>query len=157
MRGLLFLSIVALAGCARSAVDLGLVDRRLVPCPRTPNCVSTQEERCGVEPLRYEGSRDAARRRLVEVLDAMPGGRTVTVASDYVRAEFTSSTFRFVDDVEAYLDPREPVIHLRSGARSGIWDLGVNRRRLEEIRSRFEAVESAAARLQNAPPKGASR
>ncbi|WP_083886972.1 DUF1499 domain-containing protein [Nodosilinea nodulosa] len=40
----------------------------------------------------------------------------------------------FVDDTEFYLPEKEPVIHVRAAARLGESDLGVNRRRLEQIR-----------------------
>jgi uncharacterized protein (DUF1499 family) len=40
----------------------------------------------------------------------------------------------FVDDLEFYFPREESVIHLRSAARLGESDLGVNRRRLEQIR-----------------------
>ena len=136
------------AGCAAATPPrVALVDRQLAPCPGRPNCVTTQDRDHAVEPLRYEGTRDQARQRLVEVLGSMPGGRVVAVAPHYVRAEFTSSLFGFVDDVEAYLDPADAVIHLRSASRVGYYDFGANRGRIAEIRERFaNAVEPAAGK-----------
>ena len=43
----------------------------------------------------------------------------------------------FIDDVEFRLSPDEGIIHVRSAARSGLHDLGVNRRRLEKLRRRY--------------------
>jgi uncharacterized protein (DUF1499 family) len=40
----------------------------------------------------------------------------------------------FVDDTEFYFPPDEAIIHVRAAARLGESDLGVNRRRLEQIR-----------------------
>lgn len=60
---------------------------------------------------------------------------------DFIRAEFVSAIFRFVDDVEFYLDDRNKVIHVKSASRVGYSDLGVNRRRVENIRERFDRGE----------------
>jgi uncharacterized protein (DUF1499 family) len=57
----------------------------------------------------------------------------------YLYAEFTSKIMGFVDDVEFYLDENDGVIHARSASRLGQSDLGVNRKRIESIRSQFNA------------------
>ena len=54
-----------------------------------------------------------------------------------ISAEFRS-LLGFVDDVEFQLDRENRAIHMRSAARVGYWDFGVNRRRLEGIKKRFE-------------------
>jgi uncharacterized protein (DUF1499 family) len=56
----------------------------------------------------------------------------------YLHAEVRSLVFRFVDDLEFLLQP-DGLIQVRSAARSGYSDLGVNRRRVERIRQRFQA------------------
>ena len=61
---------------------------------------------------------------------------TIVEKSDtYIHVEARSRIFRFVDDVDFVLDVRESVIHVRSASRVGHGDLGVNRRRVEQIRS----------------------
>jgi len=52
-----------------------------------------------------------------------------------------SSIFRFVDDVEFYFDNAKKLIQVRSASRTGYSDLGVNRRRIEEIRKQFDQKE----------------
>jgi len=52
-------------------------------------------------------------------------------------ALFTSRVLGFVDDVEFYCDGL--VIQVRSASRLGYSDLGVNRKRVEEIRRAFAA------------------
>ncbi|MGH7822741.1 MAG: DUF1499 domain-containing protein [Candidatus Binatia bacterium] len=140
----LLVAAAVLAGCAASKPDLGMTDRRFAACGRWASCASTQEERFALEPIPYEGSRLEAGERLVEAIRSTPGSRLVTVTPDYVRAEFTSPVLRFVDDVEAYLDPAENEIHLRSASRRGLFDFGWNRWRIEEIRRRFGAAPAAA-------------
>lgn len=51
-----------------------------------------------------------------------------------------SALFRFADDVEFFLDEGTSTIHMRSASRVGYSDFGVNRRRVEEIRTRFDAL-----------------
>ena len=43
----------------------------------------------------------------------------------------------FVDDIEFYAEP-SGLIHVRSAARLGKSDLGVNRKRVEAIRAQFQ-------------------
>jgi Protein of unknown function (DUF1499) len=43
----------------------------------------------------------------------------------------------FVDDVEFWLDRTANVVHVRSASRLGKSDLGVNRKRVEQIRTKL--------------------
>ena len=76
--------------------------------------------------------------RLKVVIGAMPRSKIVTADERYIHAEFSSGLFRFVDDVEFLIDPDTKTIHFRSASRVGRSDLGVNRKRMEEIRQRFD-------------------
>ena len=123
-----------LTSCA--AGSGGLTPGPLKPCPDAPNCVSSmdQREKYHVDPLDYDGDWVAARDRIVGMLLRMNRTDVVAVEERYVRAECRSMVFRFVDDLELYFDDREKVIHLRSAARTGYTDFGVNRKRIERIR-----------------------
>jgi len=146
----LFGSIIFLSGC--SGRPIGLHDGRLYPCPNSPNCItSSSTGKNGVEPLRYSGPRKDAHSALVSVLGNMSGARIVTAREDYVHAEFRSSLFRFVDDVEFQLPESPPVIYVRSAARSGYYDFGVNRRRMEQIRSLFQQRMTLRMRQEISP------
>jgi uncharacterized protein (DUF1499 family) len=90
-----------------------------------------------VEPFRYQDTLTEARDRLVSVLNSMARTRIVTIDEDYIHAEFTSHLFRFVDDVEFYFDQDGKTIHVRSASRTGYFDLGANKRRVEDIRKEF--------------------
>jgi uncharacterized protein (DUF1499 family) len=111
---------------------------RLAPCPRKRNCVSSLEPagRRHMEPIRYTGSPDEARRRLLAVLRAWPRTRIVADEPDYLHVECRSAVFRFVDDVEFAFAPEAGLIHFRSASRVGSFDWGVNRKRMETIRRR---------------------
>ena len=114
-----------------------LVDGRLRPCPGTPNCVCSEEG--SVEPIAFRGMlADAALQRLRQIIDEM-GGVVQGEEGDYLWSTFTVPVFGFVDDVEFRLEREAGVIHVRSASRLGLSDLGVNRGRVEELRSRFRS------------------
>jgi len=122
-------------------VNLGLQEGRLSPCPGRPNCVSSQAEDDAhrVAPLTIGPSETAAAvwERLQRVLEKMTRVQIVTVTDDYLHAECASTVFGFVDDLECALDAEAGVIHLRSAARTGHSDFGMNRRRIETLRRRL--------------------
>jgi uncharacterized protein (DUF1499 family) len=118
-------------------MNLGVHDGKLAPCPASPNCVSSQsaDQEHGIEPLRYAGPPGEVLERLKKAITGMKRARIITEAGGYLHAEFTSAFFRFVDDVEFFVDERASVIHVRSASRLGHSDLGVNRKRIEDIRA----------------------
>jgi uncharacterized protein (DUF1499 family) len=59
--------------------------------------------------------------------------------SDYLHAEMRSLLFRFVDDIEFFLVADKGLIHVRSASRAGYSDFGVNRKRVERIRTAFNS------------------
>ena len=111
----------------------------LSPCPDSPNCVSTEarDPTHKIEPIPFTGPAEEIARRLVAVIGEM-GGRVVDgPAGGRVHAEFSSRLFGFVDDVDLLVDASARVIRFRSASRSGYWDLGVNRRRMETLRRKL--------------------
>lgn len=142
-RGWPLFLIVMVVGCSGSRpAQIAVTTGRLAPCPTSPNCVSSESTDPGhaIAPLRYEGPAEKAWKRLIEAVAGMKRSRIVAEEERYLRAEFTSALFRFVDDVEFLLDDNARTIHVRSASRVGYSDLGVNRRRVEEIRSRFQNI-----------------
>lgn len=137
-------TFVLLAGCAGTVPKLGIIDDQLMPCPETPNCVSSQalDTDHVIAPIEFKGSREQAQERLLQILKASDRTNITVVEEDYIRVEFTSAIFRFVDDVEFYfpaVDSGKIIIHTRSASRIGYSDLGANRARIELIRSKFDA------------------
>jgi uncharacterized protein (DUF1499 family) len=65
------------------------------------------------------------------------GGKIQEEHEGYLWATFTSKVFRFVDDVEFRMVSADGIVHVRSGSRVGYSDLGVNRRRVEKLRTLF--------------------
>ncbi|MCI0549098.1 MAG: DUF1499 domain-containing protein [Candidatus Rokubacteria bacterium] len=125
---------------------LGARQGRLAPCPRRPNCVSSQTDAAAdpghhVAPLAVSGDPHAAWTAVRALIQGMPRARIVSEAPGYLHAEFTSRLLGFVDDVELLLDPPARLIHVRSASRLGSSDFGVNRSRVESIRARLTAAK----------------
>jgi uncharacterized protein (DUF1499 family) len=146
--GLAVVAVLALTtGCSggRPPSSLGVTAGRLAPCPGSPNCVSSEaaaaEQR--VEPLRYDGDAAQARARLLDVLNDMDRARIVQSTDDYVHVEFRSAVFGFVDDVEFYFSP-PGTLQVRSASRTGYYDFGVNRERVETLRARFSTTSNVS-------------
>lgn len=121
--------------------NLGVVDRHFAPCPSSPNCVSSQaiatDSTHYIAPLIYEGDRQQAMATLTQILGVVPRTTITEQTEAYIHAESRSRLMGFVDDVEFYFPPDQSIIEMRSASRLGESDLGVNRRRLEQIRLGF--------------------
>jgi uncharacterized protein (DUF1499 family) len=107
-------------------------------CPSSPNCVSSlsKDPHHVIDPLYCTSFPDEAFGCLKQIVKDDKRSKIIAEEGDYVHAEFRT-LLGFVDDVEFSLDRENRVIHMRSASRVGYWDLGMNRRRLEEIRSEF--------------------
>jgi uncharacterized protein (DUF1499 family) len=114
----------------------------LSPCPSSPNCVSslapTGDAKHAIAPYRYQKSLAESKEVLKATIASLPRTRLVEEDGAYLHYEFTSLLLRFVDDVEFLFDDGSKKIHFRSASRIGYGDLGVNRRRMEDIRSRLK-------------------
>lgn len=115
---------------------------QLAPCPQRPNCVSSlaEDDAHRVEPLPLDGAPGEALARLREIIEQMPRSRVDESGEAHLKARFRSRLFGFTDDLELRVDAEAGVIHVRSASRVGYSDLGVNRKRVEKIRSRY-AIE----------------
>jgi uncharacterized protein (DUF1499 family) len=116
--------------------NLGISNNHLGNCPTSPNCVVSQngDEKHAIEPIHYHVDRDKAKETLLKVLSVVPRTEVVEQTDNYIHALSKSRIFKFTDDVEFYFPTSENVIHIRSASRVGESDLGVNRRRMEQIR-----------------------
>jgi uncharacterized protein (DUF1499 family) len=136
---MLALIFILTACSANETIKTNSTNDRLSPCPTSPNCVSSLSEDKShyVEPLKYNGTPEEAREKLISVINSMKRSEIVTAEMNFIHATFKSTLFGFVDDVEFSFDDQRKVIDVRSASRTGCSDLGVNRKRVEEIRKRF--------------------
>ncbi|CAL4928511.1 unnamed protein product [Urochloa decumbens] len=128
----------------------------LALCPATNNCVSTSEEISDsnhyAPPWNYnpkDGRRgkpigkEEAMEELTEVITkTKPDNftpRIVEKTDNYVRVEYESPIFGFVDDVEFWFPPgNKPIVQYRSASRSGFVDFNANKKRVKELRLALE-------------------
>lgn len=136
----LILNSTLLAACAgRPPGDIGVSNGRLAPCHDRPNCVSSisGDALHFVEPFTYSSEKGIAKAALERVIASQEGATVVVQTDDYCHVEFKSPLFGFVDDVEFYFPDEPGVIHVRSAARLGYSDFGVNRKRVNHLRFLF--------------------
>ncbi|MBC7624370.1 MAG: DUF1499 domain-containing protein [Aeromicrobium sp.] len=120
--------------------DLGFNNSKFKPTPSSPNAVSSttaRDDQHFIEPLKFEGAADVAWKRLNNIIAAQKGVTVVSTNVGYTYAEFKTPLMGYIDDVEFALEASAFVIHVRSASRLGRSDLGLNRRRVEEIRAAF--------------------
>jgi uncharacterized protein (DUF1499 family) len=125
-----------LSACAgEPPQDIGNLDGRLAGCPDSPNCVCSFETREShtIAPLQ------ANLAQVQQVLLGLPEARIISSDGNYLYAEFTSRLMGFVDDVEFLYEPGSGLTHVRSASRVGYSDMGVNRKRIESIRTALTA------------------
>ena len=121
---------------------LGMKDGKLPRTKRTPNNVSSQADPSdgehSIAPIRFKGSAVEAIAAARKAVESMERATVVRHEGNYLYAEFRSKLLGFVDDVEFTYDEQAGVIHVRSASRLGRRDFGVNRARVEALRSRLE-------------------
>lgn len=117
--------------------NLGVKDSRLATCPASPNCVSSDDGGAAhsIPALQLIVPADEAWRAARATVADLPRTKIANESEGYLHAECSSMFFGFVDDLELHLRPAQGVIAVRSAARLGYSDLGVNRRRIEHLRA----------------------
>ena len=110
---------------------------RLASCPDSPNCVSSDatDPSHRVPPFVIVLPVSEAWRLVREAVNEIPRTTITEITASYLHAECRSAVFRFVDDLELELRPAEGIIAIRSASRTGYSDFGVNRSRVERLRS----------------------
>lgn len=126
----------------------------LAPCPDSPNCISslaTQSDK-RVAPLQVAADRKNSLKKLEILLSRLPRVEYDVVGQSRIQARFTSRILRFVDDVTFYVR-ENGVVEVRSASRTGYWDLGANRRRVESLREQL-SEQGTDDRTSQQPPFG---
>ena len=109
---------------------------KLKPCPKSPNCVCTQDDnsRKKVAPIRFTVDTKQAATKLERLIASYDYAMLVKQESNYYHYEFITKLGIFIDDVEFLIDPKAKLIHFRSASRIGYSDLGKNKRRMKKIK-----------------------
>ncbi len=111
----------------------------LKPCPKSPNCVSTQstDPKKQRDPIAFTGTAEEAKAKLRRVIEGMARTQLQKEEGNYLHYTFKTWPIPYIDDVEFIVDPEEGVIHYRSASRVGHSDLGVNSRRMAKVVAAF--------------------
>ena len=130
--------VICWMGCgSRMPEELGVDKGLFAPCSDKPNCVSSfaSDESHRISALEIEGSADAAWSGLRQFVESTPRVEIAVSSAHYLHAVYTSALMHYRDDVEFLLRPDKNEIAVRSASRVGYGDMGVNRKRIEEIRA----------------------
>ena len=100
----------------------------LKPCIQVSHCVreELQVENIG-KPFE----------KIKQIIENTPRTKVVENDGDYLHAEVTSRIMKYVDDLEVSYIPENNKIVIRSESRVGEGDFGVNKKRVELIKSNF--------------------
>ncbi|MBN1333163.1 MAG: DUF1499 domain-containing protein [Synergistales bacterium] len=119
--------------------SFGLNNGFLAPCRNSPNCVCTDyEDAHYMEPVTMDEGKWLSIKGNPHLFDEC---RLISSEQNYLRFECESSFFRFIDDVELFYDEAGSLLRFRSAARLGYYDLGVNRKRMERLRTFLTSPE----------------
>lgn len=134
------LSVTLLSACAGSPPQQLLTETgKFVDCPTSPNCVSSDstsdEHRVAAFPINPEAT--DVWQAVIAAVQAMPRTTVVTDQNNYLHAECRSALMGYVDDLQLQLRPEQGEIAVYSASRLGYSDLGVNRKRVNQLREQL--------------------
>lgn len=120
---------------------IGVTNGKLAPMPNKPNAVSSQTEIMDkrVEPLKFIGDLENSRKSIIDIINTFKNIKVIRSEDTYIYAVFSTEKMKYKDDVEFYFDEDKKLIHFRSASRVGYSDMGVNRKRYEDIKKLYEA------------------
>lgn len=128
-----------------AATYLGIQhDGGLSPCPEMPNAVCSyfpKDAKHFLAPLSFEGSGESAGERIKAIVNSLSRATLIRDEGRYLHFEFRSLLGN-VHDVEFLIDEESSLVHFRSAARQGYWDMGVNARRINRIKSLFMSIQA---------------
>lgn len=138
--GIVGLAFFAMGFYSQTGKAPGLVAGQLAPCPNKPNCVnsesaSSDDHAIAALPIHAGMGDDPVQFAKLKIEEM--GGKATVVGTDYLAAEFTSGFFGFVDDLEIRRNADNTALHVRSASRAGYSDWGVNRKRVEALRTKM--------------------
>jgi len=138
-------TLFSVSCAAEPSTNPVLSESGLRPCPDSPNCVASdaQDEPHQIAPLTFSTPAAEAWQLLQEQVAKLPRTIVVTEQPGYLHVECRSRLFGFVDDLEFQLRAEQGLIAVRSAARTGYYDFGVNRQRVEALREALLAAQAS--------------
>ena len=97
-------------------------------CKLTTNCV--------FQTWKVDDS-EKALNELIQILENTPRLKIIKKEKNYIYAIATSRIMKFIDDIEIKILHQDNIFQVKSSSRIGIYDLGVNKRRVQTLRFRL--------------------
>ncbi len=131
--------------------ELGLKDGQLLPLSPKPNAVSSLalDPKQLVDPLPVAASPVQSWQALELAVARFGGASLISQQPDYRHYVFRTPKLGFRDDLEFHLSDEQ--IHVRSASRVGHSDLGVNRKRVEQLRQYYLQALASPKVLESQP------
>ena len=118
---LIFSSFIFPSSSYASHVDLK-------PCIEVAHCVREEWDVNNIEEPFEE---------IKSIIEDTPRTKIVEINGDYLHAEATSKWMKYVDDLEVSFVPESNILLIRSESRVGDSDLGVNKKRVDLLKSKM--------------------
>ena len=80
---------------------------------------------------------DKSFKELIEILKNTPRVKIINIKEDYIHALATSRIMKFIDDIEIKKSEKNNSLEVKSKSRTGFYDLGVNKRRINTLHFRL--------------------
>ena len=111
-----------------NAYGLVNIDDNLSDCKLITNCI--------FQNWKVDDSQKAFI-ELIQILENTPRLEIINIEKNYIHAIATSRIMKFIDDLEIKNLNQDNILQIKSSSRLGIYDLGVNKRRVQTLRFRL--------------------
>ena len=106
-----------------------LIDNNILgACPNSNNCV--------FESWKVTNA-DESFKELIDIMKNTPRIKIINIKEDYLHALATSRVMKFIDDIEIKKSEKGNILEVKSKSRTGFYDLGVNKRRINTLHFRL--------------------
>ena len=110
------------------AID-SLIDNKILgACSNPRNCVFESWKVTNADESFIE---------LIDILKNTPRIKIINIKEDYLHALATSRVMKFIDDIEIKKSKKDNILKVKSKSRTGFYDLGVNKRRINTLHFRL--------------------
>ena len=110
------------------AID-SLIDNNILGACSNPN-------NCVFESWKVTNA-DKSFKELIDILKNTPRIKIINIKEDYLHALATSRVMKFIDDIEIKKSEKGNILKVKSKSRTGFYDLGVNKRRINTLHFRL--------------------
>ena len=110
------------------AIDSLIDNNFLGACSNPNNCV--------FESWKVTNA-DESFKELIDILKNTPRIKIINIKEDYLHALAISRVMKFIDDIEIRKSEKGNILKVKSKSRTGFYDLGVNKRRINTLHFRL--------------------